>query len=327
MIVLFVLNNRGELGPQQTTTMLARATRAAGHDVRVCGVGDIGVDERGVPFAMASSLPAADIELRDVAAAVRSTPIEYVAMPACGRVWLRTNPGRDPRRALHAAALDVARIAEERGVAVTNDPRGLREAASKLFLHQLPESVRPPTFVSGDPSALLDWARRQTGPFVLKPVVGTRGDGVFRFRSGSDDNVRQVVDWLTTNGVAMAQPFLPEAVHGDTRVVLLDGEPIRIDGHVAGVRRVPPEGDFRSNVHVGASPHPVDWSEDLARVAEAVAPRLIDLGIRLAGLDVIGDRVVEVNVFSTGGLFDAERYSGKDFCAEIVHRIVGPPVG
>jgi glutathione synthase len=63
------------------------------------------------------------------------------------------------------------------------------------------------------------------------------------------------------------------------------------------------------------------WTPSIASVAAAVGPVLVAHGIRLAGLDVIGDVVVEVNVFSTGGLFDAERFSGADFSGRIVDAI------
>ena len=326
MHILMIVNDRRELGPRQTTTMLVRAILARGWRVSISDVAQLGVDEVGDAFAHAAMVDDGTT-LEAIGASAARAPLVRQPWSAFAFVWLRTNPGRDVRAALHASLLDMARVAVARGVRVENAPAGLATASSKLFLHHLPAHVRPPSFVTGSAPLLLEWARAQRGPFVVKPLVGSRGNGVFRLASGDADNVRQIVEWLTEDGVAIAQPFLPAAVDGDTRVVLLDGAPIRIGAHVGGVRLIPPDGDFRSNVHVGASTAPVQWTPNIARVAEAVGPVLVAHGIRLAGLDVIGDVVVEVNVFSTGGLFDAERFSGVDFSGRIVEAIAdaGPP--
>lgn len=324
MDVLLIVNDRRELGPRQTTTMLVRAMIARGWRVDVTDVAQLGVDADGHAFAHAARVTDGS-SLEAIGRAAAAAPLVRRAWSAFHFVWLRTNPGRDRRAALHASLLDMARVAVARGVRVENAPDGLATASSKLFLHHLPAQVRPPSFVTGSAALLTEWARAQEGPFVLKPLVGSRGDGVFRLASGEADNVRQIAEWLTGDGVAIAQPFLPAAVDGDTRVVMLDGAPLRVGEDVAGVRRIPPAGDFRSNVHVGASTAPVAWTDAIAQVAAAVGPVLVAHGIRLAGLDVIGDMVVEVNVFSTGGLFDAERFSGADFSGHIVEALAAPP--
>ena len=66
---------------------------------------------------------------------------------------------------------------------------------------------------------------------------------------------------------------------------------------------------------------PIEMTETLAMIAEAVGPRLQEDGIHLAGLDIIGEKVVEVNTFSPGGLPDASRFYGVDFIAPVLDAV------
>jgi glutathione synthase len=101
---------------------------------------------------------------------------------------------------------------------------------------------------------------------------------------------------------------------------MLDGEPLMKEGHLAAIRRVPAQGDFRSNLHAGGSPEPAELSAEQRRTLSSAGPLLRQEGIRLAGVDLIGTRIIELNVYSTGGLRDAERFSDQDFCDAILAR-------
>ena len=116
----------------------------------------------------------------------------------------------------------------------------------------------------------------------------------------------------------MAQGFVPEAVDGDVRVLLVNGAPLMVDGAFAAVRRRPPKGDFRSNVFRGGAAERVTEIPGVEAIAAAVAPQLAADGLFFVGLDLIGSKVVEVNVFSPGGLGDAERFSGVDFTTPLL---------
>jgi glutathione synthase len=212
--------------------------------------------------------------------------------------------------------LDLLAIAARQGVVVVNDPVGLLRNTNKLSLALVPEEHRPRMLVSRDPGAIRRFVERE-GSAVVKPLLGTRGSDVFRVEA-ADPNLNQIMDILTRDSFAMAQTYLPEAVEGDTRVLVLDGAALEHEGAVAAVRRIPGENDFRSNVHVGAVAAAGEYTPGIRRVVEAVAPRLAAAGLWLCGLDVIGDKVVEINVFAPGGLQDAKRFTGVDFVAPVL---------
>ena len=253
-----LVNDIDELRAAQTTWRLGVAATARGVAVHYVAIADLGVREDGRVVARARRLelaPAApDADAYDAARTrIASAPEADLVLDQVDAVLIRTSPGRDPARAwLHASALVLCRVLVDRGVLVVNDPDGLARAATKLWLYAVPERFRPRTLVSRDHAMVRAFVRSCVGGAVLKPSAGTRGDDVFLVRQGAYDNLNQIIDVLTRAGFVMAQEFVPEAVDGDMRLILVDGRPLEVDGAYAAVRRVPSGDDFRSNVHVGA---------------------------------------------------------------------------
>jgi len=238
---------------------------------------------------------------------------------------LRTNPARDPERAgHHRAALGLARIARDRGVTVLNDPDVIERAGSKLYLHELPAEIRPRQLVTSRWTELLAFARNEPGPVVLKPLWGTRGDGVSKvdLHTQEPEALLGVAEQLLKSGPVVAQEYLAAAPNGDTRVLMLDGEVIEVQGKRAAVRRVPKPGEFRSNVHLGASAAPAIWDEGLERVVRIAGPVLRASGVWLAGMDVVGEHIVEVNTYAPGGFMNAESHEGVDFLGALIDAVI-----
>lgn len=105
-------------------------------------------------------------------------------------------------------------------------------------------------------------------------------------------------------------------------MVLLDGQPLQLDGHIAAVKRVPDVKDFRSNIAVGGNAEAVAVTDTMCAIADAIGPRLAAEGLWLLGLDIIGSKVVAVNVFSTGGQNHAELFYGVPFFESIIDWMV-----
>lgn len=326
--VLFVVNELHDVRPTQTTAMLMRAALRAGHTTWVSDVAQLsarshgGVQARALRLRPEEDLPALCAQLTQP-----TEPLEVWPIDATARVLLRTNPARDPRRALHQTALGLLQLAQAQGAAVYNDPTGLMRAQSKLYLCGFPPQVQPETLVSADPAELRAYVLGRTAPTILKPLEGTRGRDVFKIDpqlgAGALSNLNALIDVLCRDGVAIAQAYVPEAAAGDMRVVLLDGEPVEREGHIAAIRRVPKPGDHRSNLHAGGHAEPAELSARQRQICALVGPKLRADGIRLAGLDFIGAHIIEINVFSTGGLRDAERFSGQDFSGIILRGLLG----
>ena len=183
-------------------------------------------------------------------------------------------------------------LAQQQGALVVNDPQGLRDFNEKLAALLFPQCC-PPTLVSRDSKTLKAFASEQ-GEVVLKPLDGIGGRSIFRSHAG-DPNLNVILETLTDGGrhLAMAQRYLPEIVHGDKRILLVDGRPV--DYCLA---RIPQGDEFRGNLAAGGRGEGRPLSERDHWIAAQVGPELRRRGMLFVGLDVIGDALTEINVTS-----------------------------
>ena len=312
--VLFVINDLRTLTPNQSTAELiaACAQRVAAWVTPTTG---FAVTPHGIRVAAWRGGPATEGALERM----RATPPTELTLGDLDAVWVRTNPGRAlrPPTALLQMLMQVA----DAGVVVRNTPSGLVRAASKLHLGTLPFGTVPRTWTTEDPTLLGAFLDELGGPAVVKPALGTRGAGVVQV-SPEAPNRDEVLAEAVANGPALLQDYLPDAPSGDVRIHVVDGELLEVDGHPCAVRRVPAAGEWRSNVALGGSPQRAALTAVHRDLVAQVGPLLVQQGLWHVGLDVVGDKVVECNVFSPGGLGDASRFEGVDFTTALVDRFL-----
>jgi glutathione synthase len=182
--------------------------------------------------------------------------------------------------------------AEEEGVLIVNKPQSLRDANEKLFTAWFSEFT-PETIVTRDASRIRDF-HKQKQDIILKPLDGMGGTSIFRVKK-DDPNVGVIIETLTSYGqqYAMAQAFIPEITQGDKRILVVDGEPVPYS-----LARVPMKGETRGNLAAGGSGVPQALSESDWHIARSIGPELKKRGLIFVGLDVIGDKLTEINVTS-----------------------------
>jgi len=182
--------------------------------------------------------------------------------------------------------------AEEAGTLVVNRPQSLRDCNEKFFATRFPQFT-PETIVSRRPDILRDFAR-QHRDIILKPLDGMGGSMIFRHREG-DPNLSVILEALTAHGSQqiMAQRYLPAILDGDKRILMIDGEPVPYC-----LARIPASGETRGNLAAGGRGEARPLSERDREIAAAVGPSLRERGLLFVGLDVIGDRLTEINVTS-----------------------------
>jgi glutathione synthase len=202
---------------------------------------------------------------------------------------MRTDPPVDGE---YLYDTQVLALAQDAGVLVVNDPRGLRDLNEKLATLLFPHCC-PPTRVARDPAELRAFVDEQ-GQVVCKPLDGMGGRSIFRTAT-DDPNLNVILETLTGNGrrMAVAQRYLPEIVDGDKRILLVDGEPV--DYCLA---RIPQGDEFRGNLAAGGRGEGRPLSERDRWIAAQVGPEMKRRGMVFVGLDVIGDYLTEVNVTS-----------------------------
>ncbi len=298
--------------PEYTTTRLAMAAVNRGHDVWYMGAADFAY---GPDDALRAQACRAQTGHTDLAEFLETLKPERFSVEELDALWLRSNPADDVPDRTWAQTVGTlfGALAERRGVTVVNSPAGLSLAMNKLYLHHFPAEVRPATLITRDSEDVRAFVESHGGCAVIKPLQGSGGHGVFIVSEDDTANLEQMIDAVTRDGYLIAQEQLPAAADGDTRLFLLDGKPLQSDGAYAAFRRVPGEGQARANMTAGASVEAAEVDDTMLHLAEIVGPRLAVDGMFLAGLDIVGDRILEINVFSPGGLGSVESLTGVDF--------------
>ena len=191
---------------------------------------------------------------------------------------------------------------------VVNDPAEVRSAPEKLLVTQFP-GLTPPTLISSDPVALVDFHERH-GDVVLKPLHGAAGSGVVKLKAG-DPNLEALVEIHMTGSrdPQVIQKFIPAVSKGDKRNILIDGEP------VGAINRIPAKDQVRSNLRVGGTAAPVELTARDREICAAIGPTLKERGLIFVGIDVIGDYLTEINVTSPTGAQQLKRFTGVDAAA------------
>lgn len=216
------------------------------------------------------------------------------------------------------SGLLFAQLAVHAGVIVLNDPTHLTDASNKTYFQQYPEAVRPRTCISRHVEDIKRFIDEEEGRAVIKPLQGSGGHGVFVITESSTGNLNQMIEATTRDGYAIVQEYLPRASEGDLRLLTLNGRPLCIDGTYACFRRFNDSGDARSNISCGGKFEMAEPDADALQVAQIVAPKLIHDGMYLAGLDIVGDKMMEINVDTPGGVNTADDLTGKDFSGAII---------
>lgn len=223
-------------------------------------------------------------------------------------VLIRTDPPFDADYLAVTHLLDL--LPPE--VVVLNRPAGLRDANEKLAALHFPD-ITPPTLVSSDP-ADLDAFREVIGDAaVAKPIDGHGGAGVLLVR-GDDPNRRALWLAVTRGGTvkAIAQQVVPGHEAGDARILLLDGRPI------GAVLRRSATGAFVHNLAAGGEALPYRLTDSDRLICDRVGPWLRDRGLWFVGIDVVGGRLIEINVTSPTGLQEIERLDGRNLAALVI---------
>lgn len=323
MKIGFVVNDIATEQEGYTTTRLAMAATNRGHEAWLIGVGDMALDPDDCVRARARSAPKAKYNSHRVFLnELRGTRgrAERVTVDDLDVLMLRNDPAEDQGRRAWAqtAGIMFGRAAMRRGVIVLNDPNGLAQAMNKMYFQLFPEEVRPATLITRDREEIRAFAKEHGGDIVIKPLQGSGGQGVFLVRQNDLGNLNQMIEAVSRDGYVVAQEYLPQAAQGDVRLFMMNGEPLRYKGRYAAFRRMRSGEDIRSNIHAGGIKGQAEVDEAALRIAEIVRPKLVADGMFLVGLDIVGDKLMEINVFSPGGLGSAQSFENVNFAVAVI---------
>jgi len=326
MLIGFFVNDLEREYVNYTTTVLAHVAAGRGH--RVCYItpadfvlntdDTLSVHCRFLPKRKYKDRP----EFFDTLKHPKATSIEQVDVAAIDVLMLRNDPSIDSATpwAMEAGIL-FGREAVRRGVIVLNDPDSLGKAINKLYFQGFPVQARAETLITKHASDIKAFAKSHGDNIVLKPLQGSGGSGVFKLDPKNASNLNQMIEAIGRDGYIIAQAYVPAAKKGDIRLFIMNGKPLQRDGKYAALRRVAAKDDIRSNIHAGGKAEAVEIGETELKVAEIIRPKLLADGMFLVGVDIVGDKILEVNVFSPGNLESCSKLAGVDFSETVVEAI------
>lgn len=295
----FVMDPIGEINPKKDTTLaLMLAAQKTGADLFYMVMDGLYV-EGGHAFAIAQRVTVFD----DLENWFKLEPPERFALSTLDTILMRKDPPVD-KRFLHACAM-LEQAARD-GARVVNNPTALITLNEKIFATHFPD-LCPETVISSDIGILHDFLHTH-GKIIIKPLDSMGGDGVFMV-TRDDVNFEVIWEMHTQRGTypVIAQKFIPAITAGDKRVIVINGKPFEYV-----LVRTPKSGSIRGNMAAGGTTEVRAITAQERAIAETVGKELIRHDIVFCGLDIIGDRLIEINITSPTGIRQISKECGID---------------
>jgi glutathione synthase len=290
---------------KDTTFSMMREAQRRGHTIAACEPADLVWQQGGVVQSVVRRIRLtgdADVWFEQQAS-------EGAELRSFDAIVMRKDPPFDSE---FFYATHLLEQAEREGAKVFNKPRALRDHPEKLAILEFPQHIGP-TLVTRSAHAIRDF-HAQHKDIILKPLDGMGGMGIFRVR---DDglNLGAIIETLNRDGAqsVMVQKFLPAIAQGDKRVLVIGGKPVPYC-----LARIPQGGEVRGNLAAGGKGVAQPLSEADRAIAEHLGPILAARGLLLVGLDVIGDKLTEINVTSPTCFQEISDQTGFDVPAMFV---------
>ena len=290
---------------KDTTFAMMREAQRRGHQLAVCGPQDMAWRRGGRVCAQVRDI----VLTGDAQTWFTAQPARVAVLADFDAVLMRKDPPFDSE---YFYATHLLEQAEREGAKVFNKPRALRDHPEKLAVMEFPEFIGPTLVTRSAQDIRAFHAEHQD--IILKPLDGMGGMGIFRV--GPDGmNLGSIIETLNQGGAqsVMVQKFLPAIAQGDKRVLIVGGKPVPYC-----LARIPQGGEVRGNLAAGGKGVAQPLSAQDREIAEALGPILLARGLILAGVDVIGDCVTEINVTSPTCFQEIYDQTGCDVAALFV---------
>jgi len=299
MKICFIMYPWKNIDPETDSTLrLIHEAASRGHTVAVTTVHNLTIRE-SVTSAFCSIITSKNACSKNTTSFYRQVEFKKHRFPLAGFdiIFMRANP---PLDTLALNFLDSIHS----DVFIINDINGLRVANNKLYTASFQDSANqfiPKTYVSKNREYLEQvLMESEQEKMIMKPLNSYGGRGVIVIEKRASQSVRSLLDFYIgeqdKENYVILQEYVPGAEEGDIRILMLNGEAI------GAMRRVPSKDDVRSNVHAGGTVMKHNLSQQEKRLCKHIGPKLVRDGLYFVGLDVIHDKLIEVNVLSPGGI-------------------------
>ena len=294
---------------KDTTFVMMRELQRRGHTVAACEPKDMMWQRGAVVTAFVRDITLTGEPERWFKSEQTHPTARPQALREFDAVVMRKDPPFDSE---YFYATHLLEQAEREGARVFNKPRALRDHPEKLAIMEFPQFIGP-TLVTRDEDDIKRF-HAEHGDIILKPLDGMGGTGIFRVKEDGL-NLGSIIETLNQRGAqtVMVQKFLPEIALGDKRVLVIGGKPVPFC-----LARIPQGGEVRGNLAAGGKGVAQPLSARDREIGETLGPILMARGLLLAGVDVIGDCVTEINVTSPTCFQEIYNQTGFDVASMFV---------
>ncbi|MBA2881197.1 glutathione synthase [Desulfosalsimonas propionicica] len=301
MQIAFVMDRLEGIDPVfETTAALMYECNQRGHSVLFLEPHDIYVRRQHIVARMKDVTVARDLSIKQywdkAVARQQEESISFEELTELDALFLRKDPPLN-----YSSVEFLAPIRNQ--VFMVNDPFGMVLGNSKLYTLNFPD-LTPETHISRDPSRLRKIIDNFGGDMVIKPLGRFGGQGIIKVSTRDPENLNSLIHYYVgahkpyaDREQIMVQEYLKGVKEkGDVRILMLNGEIL------GAMCRKPPDGSFRTNIHAGgkAFAHAITARE--RQICEQIRPRLLADGLYFVGLDLIDEKLIEVNCVSPGGI-------------------------
>lgn len=300
----FIINSYHDLVETQTTYLLMQAAKSKDYYVRFSDLTDA-LSYRSKPYS-------SDFK-------TANEPTSAHKISDFDIIFIRTNPGRDEKRIdAHRELLGIFNGPEAEGCRTINSHQALVNFFDKSYLLELPEVI-PWSQIIYNQEELNTCFEKLDKPFLIKPLIGSRGNDIYKVEDELPKGLNFEIPWIV-------QEFLHNAIMGDSRIFLVHGRRFTYKGHLVGVCRVPKPGSFLGNIHKGATPQLIKLTDEIDATLSRIEDWLKTKDIAFTGVDICADRLMELNVYSPGGLHWFQKLIDDDRVAnELIEALVNKP--
>ena len=301
MNIGFLMDRLDSINPEnETTSHLMYECNQRGHAVFFLEPHDVYIRKNEVVARMRNITVPADLSMkkywRALLSCLKREELIFEIVTDLDALFLRKNPP------LVYQTMEFLSSVNDR-VFMINSTRGQILANSKLYTLNFPEII-PETHVSRDPNRLKKIIDDFGGAMVVKPLQRYGGEGVIKVSVRDRENLISLTNYYVRayksypeREPIMVQEYLDGVKReGDVRVLMLNG------GILGAMRRKPCKGDFRTNIHAGAKAYKHAVTPKEKEICAAIKGRLVEDGLFFVGIDIIGDKLVEINCVSPGGI-------------------------
>ncbi|MFC1821188.1 YheC/YheD family protein, partial [Thermodesulfobacteriota bacterium] len=312
MEIAFLMDRLESIQPEnETTSYLMYECNQRGHSVYFLEPHDVYIKKNEVVARMRNITVPPDLSMkkywRSLIKCLKKDELIFENITDLDALFLRKDPP------LNYQTMEFLDPVNEK-IFMINSTRGQIIANSKLYTLNFPDFI-PETHISRDPIRLKKVIDDFGGAMVVKPLQRYGGEGVIKVSVRDRENLSSLINYYVRayqsypeREPIMVQEYLDLVQReGDVRILMLNGEIL------GAMRRKAQEGEFRTNIHSGAKAYKHDVTIAEKRVCMSIRDRLIEDGLFFVGIDLIGDKLVEINCVSPGGIPRINRLEKEKF--------------